>query len=99
LNVADLARNLENDPARFREAVRYYEALVGVMNVTTGDDGTQDALCVYEAIALLLGQLTAGVEPDAARGVRTYVYERAQTLRDHFVESGNGAKHFIEDLN
>lgn len=99
MDVADLAGNIENDPARLREAVRYYEAMVATMNATHRPDGTQDALCVYEAIALLLAQLTAGIDDAAAVGARTYVYERSDTLRAFFAESGKGAKHFIEDLN
>jgi hypothetical protein len=97
LKVSELAQKIEDDADRLREAQRYYEALVAAMNVTHGDDGTQDALCVIEGIALLLGQLTGALDAPAADGALIYVTERARAHRDVFEAAGKSARHVDEE--
>lgn len=99
MNAENLAANVWDDPERSAECQKYYEVLVDTLNSTAGADGTQDALCLFEALSILIGQLLANNDDTQARGFLEFISQRAMSHRPGFREAGTGARHFVEDLN
>jgi hypothetical protein len=97
--AAALASNIWKDAQREEHCTKLFEAVSAGLQSVTLQDGTQDALCVYEAIAIQMGQLLAGIEKNEADGIMGFVILRAEAYREEFREAGKGAKHFVEDLN
>lgn len=97
LKPADLAKNLYRDPVRTAEAERLYRALHGALSATHSE-GEQDALAVWEALALMIGQLTAGLPDSVAEGVLAYIEQRVRHHRPDFASVGCVAERRIEGL-
>lgn len=98
ISVDDLAQNIEREPARVAETARHHTAIIGALN-NSHTDGEQDALTVFEALALTLAQLTANMADDEVNGLMVYVSERAKHHRPAFAESGKAARYYTEGLN
>ena len=94
-NVDNLAAGVIKDPARFADCVSYYEALITTLNATLRD-GEQDALALFEAIAMMLGQMTGNLSRDELEGLLVYITERAAFYAEAFASAGKAAQ-FIED--
>lgn len=99
MTPSDLAKNIWDDPEREKHCTRLFEAISAALQSVTLADGTQDALCVYEAIAIQIGQLTAGLDKSTADSTMGFIIGRVDDYRPEFIEAGKGARHFIEDLN
>ena len=52
-------------------------ALLKAMNGSVDAKGEQDALCAFEAVAILLGQMLGGAPADGRPGILSYVTHRA----------------------
>jgi len=92
--VQELAREIEGNAARFAEAERYRVALLTALN-DTHINGYQDGLCVYEGIAMVLGQLIGSQESDQQHGAIAYISDRALHHGSIFHEKGLTATHMI----
>lgn len=97
IQPADLAQNLYRDPVRAAEADRLYRALHAALSATH-TDGEQDALAVWEALALMIAQLTAGLPDTVANGVLVYIDQRIRHHRPEFATVGKAARHYVEGL-
>ncbi|MBX3579983.1 MAG: hypothetical protein KF723_22495 [Rhizobiaceae bacterium] len=94
--VENLAAGLA-EHGRSEEACRHYKAIVTALN-NSHTNGVQDALTVFEGIAMMLGQLTANMGDDEREGLLTYVRCRAERYAPEFRESGKGARHEEEPI-
>jgi hypothetical protein len=98
-NAHQLATHIWNDPVRTTECTRYYEAVISTLNETHQPDMTQDSLALFEAIAMVIGQLTGSLDERAADGSVNFIAARASFFRTEFIASGKAARHFVEDMN
>lgn len=89
--AAKLFRGIESSAKRGMEMQRVYKAIVGAMNETAGPEG-QDPVCIMEAFARVLAQITAGMETPVAASMITYVSARATKLGPEFAIAGRAAK-------
>lgn len=92
-----LAAQLYGDSQRVAEMKRLHRAMHAALSATH-TDGEQDALALYEAFALMLAQLIAGVRDDLAHGILLYIRERCLTLRPEFAAAGTAARSYVEAL-
>ena len=65
------------DPRRAAEVAKHNTALFAAMNGSVDLLGEQDALCAFEAVAVLLGHMVGNMPERAARGMLVYVGQRA----------------------
>ena len=91
--VANLAAGLA-EPRRAAEVVRHHAALLSAMNASCDANGEQDALCAFEAIAILLGQMLGGASPSRRPGVLSFITHRA-LFHAGATEQTGGAAHFL----
>ena len=89
--AAKLFRGIENSAKRASEVQRAYKAIVNGINETAGPEG-QDPVCIMEAIARALAQITAGMETPVAASMISYVASRATKLAPEFAIAGRAAK-------
>lgn len=90
----EMAKVLEEGP-RVLEVARHHKAIVGALN-NSHVNGEQDAMCVFEAVAHTLAQLTGGLGEQERRGILNYVSARAETLGDQYRECGKTADFIFE---
>lgn len=100
-DVARIAAGLL-EPARLQEINRHHRALLAALNqsytppAAPGGRGTQDALTVFEAIAMLLGQMIGNSNADEAHGTLEYLRRRALRYAPAAVAEGVAADHAYE---
>lgn len=70
---------VERDPIRNDEARRYHEAIIATLN-GLHQDGQQDALCVYDAMARVIAQLIRGDATGTVNGVLSYINLRCVAI-------------------
>lgn len=93
INAAvEIASRVYDDPSRLAEMRRYHAVIIDALN-QEHHYFEQDATCVFEAIAMVLGQLTGGLPEDKRTGVLRYVHARAEILGHQFLEAGKVARH------
>ncbi|MGB3044166.1 MAG: hypothetical protein WBB98_13365 [Xanthobacteraceae bacterium] len=97
IRPADLAQNLYRDPVRAAEAERLYRALHGALSAVH-TEGEQDALAIWEALSLMIAQLTAGLPDNVTDGVLAYIEQRVRHHRPEFASVGCAARHRVEGL-
>ena len=88
--VANLAAGLA-EPSRAAEVVRHHAALLKAMNNSVDANGEQDALCAFEAVAILLGQMLGGAPSDGRPGILSYVTHRALFHAAYLAQAGAAA--------
>ncbi len=93
--ISNLASGVVNDPARFAECKRYYEAVIRTLN-ETHTDGEQDAIALFEAFAMCLGQITGNLSDSERRGILAYIAARADAHAPIYAAAGKAAHHFEE---
>lgn len=93
-SVAALAKGLD-DPVRAAEVRRHFKALNHALN-HSHVNGEQDGLCVFEAMALMLGQLTGALSPKERSDFLAYVMVRADQFAPMFSGAGKAASHLFE---
>lgn len=91
---AELALAIESDPVRSAEAIQHYEALLAAMNASHVG-GEQDALCVFEAVAMLTGQMIANLDKAGRQGAMAYIVDRAHHYAPAFLQAAAAAPHLV----
>lgn len=94
-DVANLAAGLA-EPARTAEVAKHHAALLRAMNSSVDAKGEQDALCAFEAIAILLGQMTGGAQAESRPGILSYITHRALFHAARSDEAGEAARFEVE---
>lgn len=92
--IREIAKGLD-DPQRFAETRRHFEAINRALNEShTG--GEQDSLCIFEAMGMMLAQLTGALSERERASLLTYAVVRADQLAPEFRKAGKAAAHLIE---
>jgi hypothetical protein len=84
-----------NEPARFAETRRHFEAVNAALN-RSHVNGQQDALCVFEAMAMMLGQLTGALSQRERDEFLGYVVVRANEHAKVFRAASKAAAHLFD---
>jgi hypothetical protein len=92
--IAKIAEGLD-DPQRMAEVRQHFEAVNGALN-NSHVGGQQDSLCVFEAMGLMLAQLTGALSQQERESLLTYTIVRADMLASEFRKAGKAAAHLIE---
>lgn len=90
VQVAAIAAGLDS-PERQAEWKMHHKAIIEALN-NSHINGTQDALCVFEALAHTIAQLTANLTPVDRAGIRHFISTRADILAPVYQEAGMGAE-------
>lgn len=99
MTAGKLAGGIWSDKQRAAECTRYYKMIIDALNATHDANNQQDALALFEALAMVIGQLTGSMAVAEAIGVRTFISDRAIDHGHEFAMAGKSARYFIDGVH